>query len=114
MQDPRHDPTPRLTHRGLEGKEIPSPSSRGGKMSLTSPLIEQAITLRRKSRITHLESIGLINALSIPTGGPQAHENSRTQNLPARSTSLIAMLRQQRSGPLWGVRKHPRQFRREL
>src|SRR5262245_38516613 len=46
MQDPRHDPTPRLTHRGLEGKEISSPSSRGRKMSLTSPLIDQAFTLK--------------------------------------------------------------------
>jgi TPR repeat protein len=30
---------------GLEGKEIPSPSGRGRKMSLTRPLIDQAITL---------------------------------------------------------------------
>jgi hypothetical protein len=29
--------------QGLKGKEIPSPSSRGRKMSLTSPLIDQAI-----------------------------------------------------------------------
>jgi len=29
--------------QGLEGKEISSPSSRGRKMSLTSPLIDQAI-----------------------------------------------------------------------
>ena len=40
-----HGTTQRLaSHTGLEGKEIPSPSSRGGKMSLTSPLIDQAIT----------------------------------------------------------------------
>ena len=38
------------------------------------------ITLRRKSRITHLEAIGLTNALSIPMGGPKAHENSRPLN----------------------------------
>lgn len=30
--------------RGLEGKEISSPSGRGRKMPLTSPLIDQAIT----------------------------------------------------------------------
>jgi hypothetical protein len=30
--------------RGLEGKEISSPSSRGTKMSLTSPLIDQALS----------------------------------------------------------------------
>jgi len=29
--------------QGLEGKEISSPSSRGRKMSLTSPLIDQAL-----------------------------------------------------------------------
>jgi len=44
MQDPQNDPTPPLTY-GLEGKEIPSPSGRGRKMSLTSPLIDQAIVL---------------------------------------------------------------------
>src|SRR5262249_15779576 len=40
-----HGTTQRLASHtgGLEGKEIPSPSSRGGKMSLTSPLIDQAI-----------------------------------------------------------------------
>jgi len=32
--------------QGLEGKEISSPSSRGRKMSLTSPLIDQAIALK--------------------------------------------------------------------
>ena len=42
MQDPQNDPTPPLTY-GLEGKEIPSPSGRGRKMSLTSPLIDQAL-----------------------------------------------------------------------
>ena len=31
--------------QGLEGKEISSPSGRGRKMSLTSPLIDQAFTL---------------------------------------------------------------------
>jgi hypothetical protein len=31
--------------QGLEGKEISSPSGRGRKMSLTSPLIEQALAL---------------------------------------------------------------------
>jgi hypothetical protein len=36
---------PRLPHRGLEGKKRTPPSGRGRKMSLTSPLIEQAITL---------------------------------------------------------------------
>ena len=45
MQDPQNDPTPPLTY-GLEGKEIPSPSGRGRKMSLTSPLIEQALALK--------------------------------------------------------------------
>ena len=32
--------------QGLEGKEISSPSSRGRKTSLTSPLIDQAIALK--------------------------------------------------------------------
>lgn len=36
-----NDPTPRLTHRGLKGKEISSPSSQGRKMSLISPLIDR-------------------------------------------------------------------------
>jgi hypothetical protein len=31
---------PRLHAQGLEGKEISSPSGRGRKMSLTSPLID--------------------------------------------------------------------------
>jgi hypothetical protein len=44
MQYPQHDLT-RLTHQGLEAKEIFSPSGRGRKMPLTSPLIDQAITL---------------------------------------------------------------------
>ena len=44
MQDPRHDQTPH-SRTGLEGKEISSPSSQGRKMSLTSPLIDQALTL---------------------------------------------------------------------
>ena len=35
---------PRTHAPGLEGKEISSPSSRGRKMSLTSPLIEQAFS----------------------------------------------------------------------
>ncbi len=30
--------------QGLEGKEIPSPSSRGRKMSLTFPLIDQDVS----------------------------------------------------------------------
>jgi hypothetical protein len=39
-----------LVHaQGLEGKEISSPSGRGRKMSLTSPLIDQAITLKISS-----------------------------------------------------------------
>ena len=38
--------TQRLPHaQGLEGKEIFSPSGRGRKMPLTSPLIDQAISL---------------------------------------------------------------------
>src|ERR1700751_3813215 len=41
MQDPWHNLTPRLTHRGWEGKKISSPSRRGRKMSLTSPLIDR-------------------------------------------------------------------------
>jgi hypothetical protein len=44
MQDPRHDPNASSSAQGLEGKEISSPSGRGRKMSLTSPLIDQAIT----------------------------------------------------------------------
>jgi len=44
MQDSWHDPTP-FHPQGLEGKEISSPSGRRRKMSLTSPLIEQAIAL---------------------------------------------------------------------
>jgi hypothetical protein len=43
LQNPRHDLTPRLTHgAGRQGHT--SPSGRGRKMSLTSPLIDQAIT----------------------------------------------------------------------
>ena len=45
MQYPQHDLTPRLTHQGLEAKEISSPSGRGRKLPLTSPLIDQAISL---------------------------------------------------------------------
>src|SRR6266581_4258474 len=57
---------PNTSHsgQGLEIKETFSTSGRGRKMFLTSPLIDQALSLRRKSRITHLESIGLRNALS--------------------------------------------------
>src|ERR1700747_2081414 len=44
MQDPWHNLTPRLTHRGWEGKKISSPSRRGRKMSLTSPLIDRDLT----------------------------------------------------------------------
>src|ERR1700746_1147794 len=36
--------------QGLEDKEISSPSSRGRKMSLTSPLIDQAFTLKTSAR----------------------------------------------------------------
>jgi hypothetical protein len=36
---------PRTHAPGLEGKEMSSPSSRGKTMSLTSPLIDQAISL---------------------------------------------------------------------
>jgi hypothetical protein len=35
---------PRLHAQGLEGKEISSPSGRGRKMSLTSPLIDRDLT----------------------------------------------------------------------
>jgi hypothetical protein len=43
LQNPRHDLTPRLTHgAGRQGHT--SPSGRGRKMSLTSPLIDQAIS----------------------------------------------------------------------
>jgi len=38
----RRTTKPRTHAPGLEGKEISSPSSRGRKMSLTSPLIDQA------------------------------------------------------------------------
>jgi len=40
----RRTTKPRTHAPGLEGKEISSPSSRGRKMSLTSPLIDQALT----------------------------------------------------------------------
>jgi hypothetical protein len=46
MQYPQHDLT-RLTHQGLEAKEIFSPSGRGRKMPLTSPLIDQAWVLKK-------------------------------------------------------------------
>jgi hypothetical protein len=39
--------------QGLKGKEIPSPSSRGRKMSLTSPLIDHAITLITSNPVEH-------------------------------------------------------------
>src|SRR5262252_2507462 len=39
----RRTTKPRTHAPGLEGKEISSPSSRGRKMSLTSPLIDLAI-----------------------------------------------------------------------
>ena len=35
---------PFVRPQGLEGKEISSPSGRGRKMSLTSPLIDQAMS----------------------------------------------------------------------
>ena len=38
-----------VSRTGLEGKKISSPSSRRRKTSLTCPLIDPAITLRRKS-----------------------------------------------------------------
>ena len=39
-----HDPNALSRAQGLEGKEISSPSGRGRKISLTSPLIDQAIS----------------------------------------------------------------------
>jgi hypothetical protein len=40
-----HRTTQPLVHaQGLEGKEISSPSGRGRKMSLTSPLIDQDVS----------------------------------------------------------------------
>jgi hypothetical protein len=38
----------------------------------------QAFTLRRKTRVTHLESLSLSSAFFIPMGGPQAHAKLRT------------------------------------
>jgi hypothetical protein len=49
----------------------------------------KTITLPRKTRLTHLESVSLSNAFFIPMGGPQVHVNSK-----ARSMSAMAMLRQ--------------------
>jgi len=40
----RNPPNTSSHAQGLKGKETSSPSSRGRKMSLTSPLIDQAIT----------------------------------------------------------------------
>jgi hypothetical protein len=41
-----HGTTQRPSHaQGLEGKELSSPSGRGKKMSLTSALIDQALSL---------------------------------------------------------------------
>jgi hypothetical protein len=46
MQDLRHDPNASSRAQGLEGKEISAPSGQGRKMSLTCPLIDQALALR--------------------------------------------------------------------
>jgi hypothetical protein len=43
MQDPRHDPTPRLTHRGWKARKYLLLPVEGEKLSLTSPLIDQAL-----------------------------------------------------------------------
>jgi hypothetical protein len=43
MQDLRHDPNASSRAQGLEGKEISAPSGQGRKMSLTCPLIDQAL-----------------------------------------------------------------------
>jgi hypothetical protein len=43
---PRHDPTPRLTHRGWKARKYLLLPVEGEKLSLTSPLIDQAIALK--------------------------------------------------------------------
>jgi hypothetical protein len=68
MQYPQHDLT-RLTHQGLEAKEIFSPSGRGRKMPLTSPLIDQAIGLKTQCGGT-LSAIAIIINCGLTEGNP--------------------------------------------
>jgi hypothetical protein len=58
---------------GLEGKEIPSPSSRGRKMSLPSPLIDQPIT----HPISEFEAVGHASPLPCHASG-EAREESHS------------------------------------
>src|SRR5260370_41637087 len=56
-------PNPSSHALGLEGKEISSPSGRGRKMSLTSPLIDRDLTTTGRAVIAHnVENDGAIAA----------------------------------------------------
>jgi hypothetical protein len=63
---------------GLDVAECSLPSGRGRSIFLTA-FIDQAMALRRKSRVTYLESVSPSSASFIPMGGRQAHAKLTTQ-----------------------------------